>query len=59
MSHLVGFALIGAGVYVVVQVLKREMTRVGEILHEANAKPVRVEIRMERDPTTGIYRDRR
>ena len=59
MSHLVGFALIGAGVYVVVQVLKREMTRVGEILREANAKPVRVEIRMERDPVTGVYRDRR
>jgi len=58
MSHLVGYALIGAGVYVVAQVLKREMTRVAEILHQANAKPVRVDIRMERDPVTGIYRDR-
>lgn len=59
MSHLVGYALIGAGVYVVAQVVKREMTRVAEVLRQANAKPVRVEIRMERDPVTGIYRDRR
>ncbi|PKR90622.1 hypothetical protein CXZ10_04475 [Pleomorphomonas diazotrophica] len=59
MSHLVGLALIGAGIYVVVRVLKREMTRVAEILHEANAQPVRVEIRMERDPVTGVYRERR
>ena len=59
MSHLVGYALIGAGVYVVVQVLKREMARVAEVLRHANAEPVRVEIRMERDPATGVYRDRR
>lgn len=58
MSHLVGYALIGAGVYVVAQVVKREMTRVAEILRTANAQPVRVEIRMERDPVTGVYRDR-
>ncbi|PIP01078.1 conserved hypothetical protein [uncultured Pleomorphomonas sp.] len=58
MSHLFGYALVGAGVYVVVQVLKREMTRVAELLREANAEPVRIEIRMERDPVTGVYRDR-
>jgi hypothetical protein len=59
MSPMVGYALIGAGVYVVAQVLKREMTRVAEILRAANAEPIRVEIRMERDPVTGVYRERR
>lgn len=59
MSHLAGFALIGAGIYVVIQVLKREMTRVAEVLRDANAEPVRIEIRMERDPVTGVYRDGR
>ena len=59
MSHLVGYALIGAGVYAAVQVLKREMTRVAEVIRESQAEPIRVEIRMERDPVTGVYRDRR
>lgn len=58
MSQLVGYALIGAGVYAAVQLLKREMTRVAEVLRENQAQPIRVEIRMERDPRTGIYRDR-
>jgi len=59
MSHLVGYALIGAGVYAAVQVLKREMTRVAEVIRESQAEPIRVEIRMERDPVSGVYRDRR
>lgn len=59
MSNLIGFALIGAGVYVAVQVLKREMTRVAEVMRQSEAQPIRVEIRMQRDPRTGVYRDYR
>jgi hypothetical protein len=59
MPPLVGLALVGAGAYYAVRWAKREMTRVGEHLRQASAEPKPIEIRLERDPRTGIYRDPR
>ncbi|WP_237154076.1 hypothetical protein [Oryzibacter oryziterrae] len=58
MPPLVGLALLGAGAYVAGKFIKREMLRVGEYLKTANAEPKPIEIRLERDPVTGVYRDR-
>lgn len=59
MPPLIGLALLGAGIYYVARYAKKEMTRVGEVLREANAQPKPIEIRLERDPRTGVYRDPR
>ena len=59
MPPVIGLALLGAGIYYAARFAKREMTRVGEFLREANAEPKPIEIRLERDPRTGVYRDPR
>jgi hypothetical protein len=59
MPPLVGLVLLGAGIYYAARFAKREMTRVGERMREANAEPRPIEIRLTRDPRTGVYRDPR
>lgn len=59
MPPLIGLVLVGAGVYYVARWAKREMARVGENLREAGAERKPIEIRLERDPRSGVYRDPR
>lgn len=59
MPPMVGLALVGAGIFVAFRFLKREVLRVGEMFEEAGAMRRPVEIRLERDPRTGVYRDPR
>lgn len=59
MPPLVGLALLGAGFYLVLRFARREMARVGDVFDQMNAKPKPIEIRLERDPRTGVYRDPR
>lgn len=56
MPPVVALALVGAGLYVAGRMLKREMARVASTLERAEAKPKPVEIHLDRDPATGVYR---
>lgn len=59
MPPMVGLALLGAGLYVAVRLIRREMARVGDMLDRTQARPQPIEIRLERDPRTGVYGDPR
>jgi len=58
MPPVIALAAFAAGLFVVGRYFKREMQRVGEVVSAANAAPKPVEIRLERDPRDGVYRDR-
>ena len=57
MPPLVVLAVAGAGLYVAGRFIKREMARAARSIEEANRQPKAIEIRLERDPTTGVYRE--
>jgi hypothetical protein len=59
MPAIIGLALVGLGVYAASRFLAREMTRVASVLDEAGPEAKPIEIRLERDPRTGVYRDPR
>lgn len=56
MPPLIALALAGAGLYVAGRFVKSEMTRVAELLRSAERKPKPIEIRLDRDPQSGVYR---
>ncbi|BBE70932.1 hypothetical protein [Oharaeibacter diazotrophicus] len=56
MPPLIALALVGAGLYVAGRFVKTEMARVAEVLARNEAKPKPIEIRLDRDPGTGVYR---
>lgn len=61
MPPLIALALLGVGVYTAGRFIVREMARVGEYLDEAGREPKPIEIKLEKDPRSGVYqyRDRR
>jgi hypothetical protein len=62
MPQLVALAAIGAGLWALARLLRREMTRVEASLREVDAalrrKPEQPRVTLERDPGTGVYRPR-
>lgn len=56
MPPVVALAALGAGVYLAARLVKREMARVARSLEQAGGQPKPVEIRLDRDPRTGVYR---
>ncbi|HUG62509.1 MAG TPA: hypothetical protein VMP03_11720 [Methylomirabilota bacterium] len=56
MPPVVALALLGAGLYVAGRIVKREMARVARTLEQTSAEPKPIEIRLDRDPSTGVYR---
>ena len=56
MPPLIALAVAGAGLYVAGRFIKSEMARVARTLEEAGRKPKPIEIKLDRDPGTGVYR---
>jgi hypothetical protein len=54
MPPVIAIVLIGAGLYVAGRIVRREMQRIARTLEQQDARPV--EIRLHRDPQTGVYR---
>lgn len=57
MPPLFALTLAGAGLYLAGRFVKSEMARVAHLLEESNRPLKRVEIRLSKDPRTGVYRD--
>lgn len=56
MPPLIALALAGAGLYVAGRFVKSEMARVAAALREGERRPKPIEIRLDRDRETGVYR---
>lgn len=57
MPPLIALAATGAGLYLAGRLVRREMARVARALAEAGRpEPRPVEIKLDRDPRTGIWR---
>jgi hypothetical protein len=56
MPPVLALALVGAGVYIAGRLVKREMARVADVLDRSDKAVKPVEIRLQRDPRTGVYR---
>ncbi len=56
MPPVVALALVGAGLYLAGRLIKREMARVAATLETTDAEPKPIEILLDRDPGTGVYR---
>jgi hypothetical protein len=56
MPPVLALALLGAGLYVAGRLVKREMARVADALDRSDKAARPVEIRLKRDPQTGVYR---
>lgn len=56
MPPFLTLALAGVGSYLAFRIINAEMERVARVIEQSNLQPKRVEIRLDRDARTGVYR---
>lgn len=57
MPPLIALAAAGVGLYVAGRFIRREMARAACLIEEADKAPKPIEIRLEKDPADGIWRE--